>query len=130
MLIWIALALGAVFLLMGGMRAFERANVTTIKSFATWVGILGSDPNLEASMRSRYALLASSCLVLAATGCAGISVSSADQRTRAGAAIFCRSPGVRANGTSGLRGACDAANVAGRLFRSVHSATNASVTFS
>ena len=41
MLIWIALALGAVFLLMGGMRAFERANVTTIKSFATWVGILG-----------------------------------------------------------------------------------------
>ncbi len=40
-MLWIALALGAVFLLVGGMRAFESAQVTTIKSFATWVGILG-----------------------------------------------------------------------------------------
>lgn len=37
MLLWIGLALGAIFLLMGGMRAFERAKIGTIKSFAVWV---------------------------------------------------------------------------------------------
>ena len=36
MLLWIGLALGAIFLLMGGMRAFERAKISTIKSFAVW----------------------------------------------------------------------------------------------
>jgi hypothetical protein len=41
MLLWIGLAMAAVFLLMGGMRAFERAKVTTIKSFAVWVVALG-----------------------------------------------------------------------------------------
>ncbi len=41
MLLWIGLAMGAVFLLMGGMRAFERANITTIKSFGAWVIALG-----------------------------------------------------------------------------------------
>ena len=37
MLIWIGLGLGAIFLLMGGMRAFERAKITTIKTFGLWV---------------------------------------------------------------------------------------------
>lgn len=41
MLLWIGLAMGTVFLLMGGMRAFERANITTIKSFGAWVIALG-----------------------------------------------------------------------------------------
>jgi DnaJ family protein C protein 19 len=41
MLLWIGLAMAAVFLLMGGMRAFERAKITTIKSFAVWVVALG-----------------------------------------------------------------------------------------
>ncbi len=41
MLLWIGLALGAIFLLMGGMRAFERAKITTIKSFGVWVVALG-----------------------------------------------------------------------------------------
>jgi DnaJ family protein C protein 19 len=41
MLLWIALALVAIFLLMGGMRAFERAKITTIKSFAVWTVALG-----------------------------------------------------------------------------------------
>ena len=34
------MALGAVFLLFGGMRAFERARITTIKSFAVWFAAL------------------------------------------------------------------------------------------
>ena len=37
MLLWIGLGLGAIFLLMGGMKAFERAKITTIKSFGVWV---------------------------------------------------------------------------------------------
>lgn len=37
MLLWIALGLAAIFLLMGGMKAFERAKISTIKSFAVWV---------------------------------------------------------------------------------------------
>lgn len=41
MLLWIGLALGAIFLLIGGLRAFERANVTTVKSFAVWIVALG-----------------------------------------------------------------------------------------
>ena len=40
MLIWIALGLGAIFLLMGGMRAFERARIGTLKSFAVWLAAL------------------------------------------------------------------------------------------
>ena len=36
MLLWIGLGLGAIFLLMGGMKAFERAKITTVKSFAVW----------------------------------------------------------------------------------------------
>lgn len=40
-LLWIGLAMGAIFLLMGGMRAFERARITTIKSFGVWVVALG-----------------------------------------------------------------------------------------
>ena len=41
MLLWIGLGLGAIFLLMGGMKAFERAKITTIKSFGVWVIALG-----------------------------------------------------------------------------------------
>ena len=37
MLLWIALGLAVIFLLMGSMKAFERAKIATIKSFAVWV---------------------------------------------------------------------------------------------
>ncbi len=40
-MIWFALGAFVLFLLMGGMRAFERASVTTIKSFVLWVAALG-----------------------------------------------------------------------------------------
>jgi DnaJ homolog subfamily C member 19 len=39
--IWFALGALVLFLLMGGLRAFERASVTTIKSFVMWVAALG-----------------------------------------------------------------------------------------
>jgi len=39
--IWLALGGLVLFLLIGGMRAFERASITTIKSFAAWVAALG-----------------------------------------------------------------------------------------
>jgi hypothetical protein len=40
-MIWLFLGAFALFLLLGGMRAFERASVTTIKSFLLWVLALG-----------------------------------------------------------------------------------------
>jgi hypothetical protein len=39
-MIWLFLGAVAIFLLMGGMRAFERASVTSIKSLAVWVAAL------------------------------------------------------------------------------------------
>jgi DnaJ family protein C protein 19 len=39
-MIWLILGAVAIFLLMGGMRAFERASVTSIKSLAVWVAAL------------------------------------------------------------------------------------------
>lgn len=40
-MIWLALGGFTLFLLLGGLRAFERASVTTIKSFVLWVLALG-----------------------------------------------------------------------------------------
>ncbi len=40
-MIWLALGGFTLFLLLGGLRAFERASVTTIKSFLLWVVALG-----------------------------------------------------------------------------------------
>jgi hypothetical protein len=40
-MIWVALGGFTLFLLLGGLRAFERASVTTIKSFFLWVLALG-----------------------------------------------------------------------------------------
>ncbi|HSU07169.1 MAG TPA: DnaJ domain-containing protein [Acetobacteraceae bacterium] len=40
-MIWLFLGALTLFLLLGGMRAFERASVTTIKSFLLWVVALG-----------------------------------------------------------------------------------------
>jgi hypothetical protein len=40
-MIWIALGVLTLFLLLGGLRAFERASVATIKSFLMWVLALG-----------------------------------------------------------------------------------------
>jgi hypothetical protein len=40
-MIWLALGALTLFLLLGGMRAFERASVTTIRSFLLWVVALG-----------------------------------------------------------------------------------------
>jgi DnaJ homolog subfamily C member 19 len=39
--IWFAFGALVFFFLMGGLRAFERASVTTIKSFLLWVAALG-----------------------------------------------------------------------------------------
>jgi hypothetical protein len=40
-MLWLALGALTLFLLLGGMRAFERAPVTTIKSLLAWVAALG-----------------------------------------------------------------------------------------
>ena len=40
-MIWLALGVLVLFVLMGGLRAFERASITTIKSFVMWVAALG-----------------------------------------------------------------------------------------
>jgi len=41
MMLWLLLGAVVLFVLMGGMRAFERASVTSIKSLATWIAALG-----------------------------------------------------------------------------------------
>jgi len=40
MLLWLALGGAALFVLLGGMRAFERASVTTIKQLLAWIAAL------------------------------------------------------------------------------------------
>ena len=40
-MIWFAFGALVLFVLMGGLRAFEHASVTTIKSFVMWVAALG-----------------------------------------------------------------------------------------
>src|ERR1700709_1788876 len=40
-MLWLVLGALVLFLLRGGMRAFERASVTSIKSLVTWVAALG-----------------------------------------------------------------------------------------
>jgi DnaJ homolog subfamily C member 19 len=40
-MLWLLLGGVILFLLLGGMRAFERASVTTIKSLVTWIAALG-----------------------------------------------------------------------------------------
>lgn len=41
MLIWLIIGAAILFALLGGMRAFERASVTNIKSLLAWVAALG-----------------------------------------------------------------------------------------
>jgi hypothetical protein len=40
-MLWLALGALTLFLFLGGLRAFERASVTTIKSLFAWIGALG-----------------------------------------------------------------------------------------
>ena len=40
-MLWLILGAVVLFALMGGARAFERASVTTIKSFLAWIAALG-----------------------------------------------------------------------------------------
>ena len=40
-MIWLLLVLGVIVLLIGLLRAFERASVTSVKALATWVAVLG-----------------------------------------------------------------------------------------
>jgi DnaJ homolog subfamily C member 19 len=40
-MLWLLLGAAVLFLLLGGMRAFERASVTSIKSLFTWILALG-----------------------------------------------------------------------------------------
>lgn len=40
-MLWLLLGGVVLFLLLGGLRAFERASVTTIKSLFTWIAALG-----------------------------------------------------------------------------------------
>jgi DnaJ family protein C protein 19 len=40
-MLWLALGALTLFLFLGGLRAFERASVTTIKSLFTWIAALG-----------------------------------------------------------------------------------------
>jgi len=39
-MLWLVLGGLTLFLFLGGLRAFERASVTTIKSLFTWIGVL------------------------------------------------------------------------------------------
>ena len=41
MLLWLLLGAVVLFVLLGGMRAFEQASVTSIKSLAAWIAALG-----------------------------------------------------------------------------------------
>jgi len=41
MILWLLIGAAVLFVLLGGMRAFERASVTSIKSLATWIAALG-----------------------------------------------------------------------------------------
>lgn len=41
MILWLLLGGVVLFVLLGGMRAFERASVTSIKSLFTWIAALG-----------------------------------------------------------------------------------------
>jgi hypothetical protein len=41
MILWLLLGGVVLFVLLGGMRAFERASVTSIKSLFTWIAVLG-----------------------------------------------------------------------------------------
>jgi DnaJ family protein C protein 19 len=41
MLLWLLLGGVVLFVLLGGMRAFERASVTSVKSLFTWIAALG-----------------------------------------------------------------------------------------
>jgi DnaJ homolog subfamily C member 19 len=40
-MLWLLLGALTLFLFLGGLRAFERASVTTIKSFLAWIAALG-----------------------------------------------------------------------------------------
>jgi DnaJ family protein C protein 19 len=40
-MLWLVLGAIVLFVLLGGMRAFERASVTSIKSLFTWIAALG-----------------------------------------------------------------------------------------
>jgi DnaJ family protein C protein 19 len=40
-MLWLLLGAVVLFVLLGGMRAFERASVTSIKSLVTWIAALG-----------------------------------------------------------------------------------------
>jgi DnaJ family protein C protein 19 len=40
-MLWLLLGGVVLFLLLGGLRAFERASITTIKSLFTWIAALG-----------------------------------------------------------------------------------------
>ncbi len=41
MILWLLIGGAVLFVLLGGMRAFERASVTSVKSLATWIAALG-----------------------------------------------------------------------------------------
>ncbi len=40
-MLWLVLGAAVLFVFLGGLRAFERANVATIKSFLAWLAALG-----------------------------------------------------------------------------------------
>jgi DnaJ-like protein len=40
-MLWLFLGAAVLFLLMGGLRAFERASVTSVKALFTWIAALG-----------------------------------------------------------------------------------------
>ena len=41
MILWLLLGGAVLFVLLGGMRAFERASVNSVKSLFTWIAVLG-----------------------------------------------------------------------------------------
>ncbi|HVC61615.1 MAG TPA: DnaJ domain-containing protein [Acetobacteraceae bacterium] len=40
-MLWLALGVLTLFLFLGGLRAFEQASVTSLKSLVTWIAVLG-----------------------------------------------------------------------------------------
>jgi DnaJ homolog subfamily C member 19 len=97
-MIWLALGLFTLFLFLGGMRAFEQASVTTIKSFFLWLVALGG---------------ISLALLLILTGREGIAIGALTLagpviwnrfRTSQRTSAFSSSAGTRPSGTGGTGG--------------------------
>ncbi len=105
-MLWLVLGGLAVFVFWGGLRAFERASVTSIKSLVAWIAALGG---------------ISLALLLILTGRGGLAIAALVlfgpmlwQHWRAAHPGTGRGPGGRAGGRAGGAGAGGAGQAGGR----------------